>query len=115
MFVKHLEEMARIFFTELSFIKGYNSVKCSTERDFDGNVPNMEGGSLVLFRKKEFDQKLRFFNLKQKALCFVKACKRATGLHGLVFIPRQNKEKFQIPGNCHEMEVSLLGQRRNNS
>lgn len=56
--------MARISFIEFSFIKGYNSVKIFMERDFDGNVPNMEEGSLVPFRKKEFDQKLWFFNLK---------------------------------------------------
>lgn len=64
MFLKHLEEMARISFIEFSFIKGYNLVKIFMERDFDGNVPNMEEGSLVPFRKKEFDQKLWFFNLK---------------------------------------------------
>lgn len=64
MFVKHLEEMARIFFTKLSFIKGYNSVKFSMERNFGGNVPAMDEGSLIPFRKKEFGQKLRFFNLK---------------------------------------------------
>lgn len=63
MFLKHLEEMPRIFI-ELSFIKGYNSVKFSMERYFGGNAPNMEEGSLIPFRKKEFDQKLWFFNLK---------------------------------------------------
>lgn len=64
MFVKHLEEMPRIFFTELSFIKGYNSVKFSMERYFGGNVPNMEEGCLIPFRKKGFDQKLWLFSLK---------------------------------------------------
>lgn len=67
MFVKHLEETARIFLTELSFIKGYNSVKLSMERDSD--VPNMEEGSLVL-RKKEFDKKTLVFHFEIEVIAF---------------------------------------------
>lgn len=41
------------------------------ETDFDRNVPNMEEGSLVPFRKKEFDQETLVFQFAIDVIVFL--------------------------------------------
>lgn len=87
------------------------------EKDFHSNVPNMQKSFLVTFRRKKKKK-----NVLPKPSVFlfgigtevILSCESTIGLGELVFLPRQNKEKFQTPGSCYEMEMSLLEQIRDN-
>lgn len=69
---------SEIFWQNFSTWKNRALLKCSMEKDFHSNVPNMQESFLVTFRrkkKKKFCQNHRFFylGLEQKSFILVKA------------------------------------------
>lgn len=87
------------------------------EKDFHSNVPNMQESFLGDFQEKKKKKKVLpkpsgfLFGIGTEVIY---SCESTIGLGELVFLPRQNKEKFQTPGSCHETEMSLLEQIRDN-